>query len=175
MKAADGETDIYGAIYRPRDFSPDKSYPIIDHGLNVPDTPYVPKGSFTNAIAFGAVFYEPFALAELGFIVVQIDGRGLPYRSRDFMDEAYGSANASNNLADHVAGIKQLAERYPYMDSDRVGITTATGVLVACKVYLHHPEFFKVGVQDTFPIAVCGAAPCGEICLKGRRPLRIRP
>ena len=151
MKAADGETDIYGAIYRPRNFSPDKCYPIIDHGLNIPDTPYVPKGSFTNSIAFGGVFYEPFALAELGFIVVQIDGRGVPYRSRDFMDEAYGSANASNNLADHVAGIKQLAERYPYMDSDRVGITTATAGAGGLQGLLHHPEFFKVGVQDTLP------------------------
>ena len=151
IKADDGETDIYGAIYRPRNFSPEKSYPIIDHGFNVADMPFVPKGSFTNTASFGCMFYEPFALAELGFIVVQIDGRGLPYRSRDFMDEAYGSANASNNLADHVAGIKQLAERYPYMDSDRVGIITATGGAGGLQGLLHHPEFFKVGVQDTLP------------------------
>jgi len=151
VKAADGETDIYGAIYRPRGFSPDKSYPIIDHGFNVPDTPFVPKGSFTCTSGFGFGFYEPFALAELGFIVVQIDGRGLPYRSREFMDETYGSANASNNLADHVAGIKQLAERYPYMDINRVGITTATGGAGGLQGLLHHPEFFKVGVQDTLP------------------------
>ena len=151
VKAADGETDIYGAIYRPRDFSPDKSYPIIDHCYNVADTPFVPKGSFNNGTAFGCWFYEPFALAELGFIVVQIDGRGLPYRSRDFMDETYGSANASNDLADHVAGIKELAERYPYMDTDHVGIITATGGAGGLQGLLHHPEFFKVGVQDTLP------------------------
>ncbi|WP_165776875.1 S9 family peptidase [Paremcibacter congregatus] len=170
MTAADGKTDIYGVIYRPRNFDPRKSYPVIDHGFNVADMPFAPKGSFTNAIGFGSFYYDPFALAELGFIVVQIDGRGTPYRSKAFMDETYGWANSSNMLSDHVAGIKELGKRYPYMDIDRVGITTATGGAGGILGLLEHPDFYKVGVQDTLPDSrMWGSTMWGDM-YEGRTP-----
>lgn len=149
MKAADGITDIYGLIYRPSDFTPGQSYPVLDHGMITPEGPWVAKGSFTNSAGFGMSYLEPLSLAELGFIVVQIDGRGLPFRSKAFMDESYGWMQSAGNLADHVAGIKQLAKRYPYMDLARVGISTFQGGPAGINGLLDYPDFYRVGIQAT--------------------------
>ena len=92
------------------------------------------------------MYLEAAALAELGFIVVQIDGRGSRYRGKAFWDESYGWANSGSHIDDHVAGIKQLAERFPYMDLEHVGICGlhmgGNGVLEGL---LKHPDFYKVG------------------------------
>ena len=73
-------------------------------------------------MAFGMPYFEALTLAELGFIVVQIDGRGSRYRGRAFWDKSYGWMNSASHIDDHVVGIKQLAEKFPYIDLDRVGI-----------------------------------------------------
>ena len=143
--AADGKTDIYGLIYRPSDFSPDRSYPVVSETFNVPELPWVPKGSFSNNLFCGKSYLEPAALAELGFIVVQIDGRGTPFRCKAFHDECYAWAESASHLDDHVAGIKQLAERYPYMDLNRVGIFNLMGGTGAAQALLRYPDFYKVG------------------------------
>ena len=149
LKAADKVTDIYGLVYRPSDFSSDKSYPVISHLFSTPELTVVPKGSFTNESAFGWFYLDPAALAELGFIVVQIDGRGTPFREKSFHDECYGWSESASNLEDHVSGIQQLAERYPYMDLERVGITThASGGPGAVQGLLKHPDFYNVGVAN---------------------------
>ncbi|PHZ84739.1 S9 family peptidase [Paremcibacter congregatus] len=146
MKAADGKTDIYGVIYRPSDFDPNKSYPVVDSALLYnPVSSWVAKGSFTNSGFYGFNYYAEAALAELGFIVVQMDGRGIAYRSKSFHDVGYGLFEAGNNLSDHVAGIKQLAERYPYMDIDKVGIASIHAGTGAVMGLLHYPDFYKVG------------------------------
>lgn len=147
LLAADGKTDIYGLIFRPSDFSPDKSYPVVSHLYSVPDFPWVAKGSFSNGPAFGLSYLDAAALAELGFIVIQIDGRGVPYRNKAFQDESYGHVESVSKLEDHITGIRQLAERYPYLDLERVGVTTHTaGGSGALQGLLCHPEFYKVGV-----------------------------
>ena len=148
MKASDGQTDIYGVVYRPSDFSPDKSYPVIDQSFVGYTLPISAKGAFGNFMtsALGPMYFEAAALAELGFIVVQIDGRGSRHRGKAFMDESYGWMNTVSHIDDHVAGIKQLAERFPYMDLERVGICGlnmgGNGVLEGL---LKHPDFYKVG------------------------------
>ena len=147
LQAADSKTDIYGLIYRPSDFDPSKSYPVLLATHNCPDMPYVPKGSFTNEPFFGNFFFDQLALAELGFVVVQIDGRGLPHRSKAFLDECYGKSLAASNIDDQVAGIRQLALRYPYLDLDRVGVACPISGPGAVLGLLKHPDFFKVGVS----------------------------
>jgi dipeptidyl-peptidase 4 len=148
LLAADGKTDIYGLIYRPSDFTPEQSYPVVSHVFNSPELPWVAKGSFTQGRGVGHSYCDAAALAELGFVVVQIDGRGTPYRSEAFRDESYGWAESAGNLADHVAGIKQLGKRYPYLDLNRVGIYTPVGSPGALQGLLHYPEFYKVGVAS---------------------------
>ena len=147
LKAADNKTDIYGVIFRPSDFSPDKEYPVIDWAMTSPFYTFVPKGAFGNDTMAGYVYMSAAALAELGFIVVLIDGRGTGYRSKAFHDESYGAVHTGSNLEDHITGIRQLAERYPYMDLDRVGIAD-TGGSSDGPVYglLAFPDFYKVGV-----------------------------
>jgi dipeptidyl-peptidase 4 len=148
LLAADGKTDIYGLVYRPSDFTLEQSYPVVSHVYNVPELPWVPKGSFTQGPFVGQSYCEAAALAELGFIVVQIDGRGTPYRSKAFHDESYGWAESASNFADHVAGIKQLGKRYPYLDLNRVGIYAPVGGPGPVQGLLHYPEFYKVGVGN---------------------------
>ena len=146
LTAADGKTVIYGLVYRPSDFDPNRSYPIINHTFNQPDMPWVPKGSFTHDGRYGRTFHDAAALAELGFIVVQIDGRGTPYRSKAFQDESYGWAESASFIEDHISGIRELAVRYPYMDLDRVGIYCLVGGTGAVQGLLQYPDFYKVGV-----------------------------
>lgn len=151
LVAADGETDIYGLVFRPSDFSPEQSYPVISHVFNTPEIHWVSKGSFTNGVANGWPYLDAAALAELGFIVVQIDGRGTTYRHKAFHDECYGWFESASKLEDHVAGIQQLAERYNYMDLSRVGITAhTTGGSGGVQGLLQYPDFYKVGVQTMF-------------------------
>ena len=139
LLAADGKTDVYGLVLRPSDFSSDKQYPVLNYAHTNSFYAFVPKT------------LDPFpymslqALAELGFITVVIDGRGSCYRSKAFHDEAYGSTHTGSNLEDHIAGICQLAERYPYMDLDRVGITDTSGSNAPLYGLLAYPDFYKVG------------------------------
>lgn len=153
LLAADGATDLYGLVFRPSDFSEEKSYPIINYIFNTPDFAFVPKGSFTNNVSIGRTYFHPAALAELGFIVVLTDGRGGPFRGRAFLDQSYGWIEGYSKLEDHVAGIRQLARRYPYMDIDRVAIVSPMGGSGGIFGLLDFPEFYKVGVaafiQDT--------------------------
>jgi dipeptidyl-peptidase 4 len=136
-KAADGSTDIYGLIWRPSNFDPSKKYPVIEQVYTGPQGFFVPK-----------TFAAPFRLqsmAELGFIVVMVDGRGTVGRSRAFHQASY--RNLGGAFEDHVALIKQMAERYPYMDVERVGIYgTSAGGYGAAHAMLVFPDFYKVGV-----------------------------
>lgn len=147
VKSADNQTDLFGLIYRPSNFSPDKSYPVINETCSSPDLPWLPAGSFTNNLFYGKGYLEPAALAELGFIVVQMDARGTSFRNKAFQDESYGCIESTGDLKDNIAGLKQLAERYPYMDLDRVGIYSPLGGTGAIQGLFHYPEFFKVGVH----------------------------
>jgi dipeptidyl-peptidase 4 len=136
-KAADGTTDTYGLIWRPSNFDATKKYPVIEHVYTGPQGFFVPK------TIRSALWLQP--LAELGFIVVMVDGRGTFGRSRAFHQYSY--RNLGGVFDDHVALIKQMAERYPYMDITRVGVFgTSAGAYGAAHAMLVHPEFYKVGV-----------------------------
>lgn len=139
--AADGETAIYGNLYRPSWFDPGRKYPVIDSVYPGPQRCRARK-TFT-----AATFDDASALAELGFIVIAIDGRGTPHRSKAFLDDCYGQMGKAGNLDDHIAGIRQLAERYPCMDLERVGIYGASGGgYAAAHAILTRRDFYKVAV-----------------------------
>ena len=148
MTAADGETDIHGVIYKPSNFDPNRSYPVVNATyVYNPWTSHVAKGSFTQSGLDGANYYYEAALAQLGFIVVQMDGRVCSGRSRAFADASDGvSYEEGNKLEDHVAGTKQLIERYSYMDADRVGIASMGRGSGPVMGLMKYPEFYSVGV-----------------------------
>jgi len=141
-KAADGKTDIYGLIWRPTNFDASKKYPVVEQIYTGPQGFFVPK-TFAGAISFGRGLQ---AMAELGFIVVMVDGRGTSGRSRAFQEYSYH--NLGGVFDDHVALIRQMGERYPYMDLNRIGIYgTSAGAYAAAHAMLVHPEFYKVCVS----------------------------
>jgi dipeptidyl aminopeptidase/acylaminoacyl peptidase len=136
-KAADGTTDLYGLIWKPSNFDASKKYPIIEHVYTGPQGFFVPK-TFAGA-------WRLQSMAELGFIVVMVDGRGTSGRSRAF--HLFSYRNLGGAFEDHVAMIKQMAERYPYMDATRVGIYgTSAGGYGAAHAMLAFPDFYKVGI-----------------------------
>ena len=147
LKAADGETDIYAVVFRPPGFSPEKSYPIVDALPPTRGLSTLPLGSFINSMWYGTNYYQAAAMAALGFVVVCIAGRGTTDRDKAFYTHHYGDHAFSNDFNDRIAGIRQLAERYPYMDINRVGITAdenpINNVIYAS---LLHSSFYKVTV-----------------------------
>ncbi len=145
LKAADGETDIYAVVTRPSDFSPDKTYPVIDFTW-----PWPPIGAFSNNFFGNWVCMPPAAYAELGFIVVQVASRGGihrggEYRNKVFQDFADPSVPAPYDRADSVAAVRQLAGRYPQMDINRVGAVDQIVTHGALSALLVYPDFYKVG------------------------------
>ncbi|ETN92522.1 Prolyl tripeptidyl peptidase precursor [Gammaproteobacteria bacterium MOLA455] len=149
LLAADGKTDLYGLVFRPSTFSTDQSYPVISHVYNSPDLTWVSKGSFTNGAVYGMPYLDAAALAELGFIVVQIDGRGTPFRHKAFLDNCYGWSESASKIDDHIAGIQQLAKRYTYMDLNRVGITShSSGGVGVVSSLCREDGFYKAGVAS---------------------------
>lgn len=143
VKARDGKTDIYGVIYRPTNFDPDQSYPIIDGTYSGPQAVRTPKdfgGGYRNSD-------QP--LAELGFIVINVDGMGTAGRSKAFQDYSWKNMGDIGG-ADHIKAIKESAEKYPYMDTTRVGIYGhSAGGYDAARALLKFPDFYKVGVSSS--------------------------
>jgi dipeptidyl-peptidase 4 len=143
VRARDGETDLYGFLVKPTNFDVAKRYPVIDRVYPGPQT-----GS-CGSRSFSAAHKDMESLAELGFIVVCIDGMGTPGRSKSFHDALYGDM-ADNTIPDQVAGIKELAAKYPWIDAGRVGIYGHSGGGAATAAAMFHaPDFFKVGVSES--------------------------
>ena len=142
-KAADGTTDIYGVIYRPSNFDPRARYPVID---SIYPGPQHIRSAKTLTEALDETTQ---ALAELGFVVITVEGRGTPLRSRAFHDYSYRRLGVAGGLEDHVAAIRQLSQRYPYMDAGRVGIYGhSAGGFATVRAMLAYPDFYKVGVSS---------------------------
>ncbi len=142
VKARDGVTDLYGLLYKPSHFDSTKSYPILDHIYPGPQVGSVGRWGWAGT-------GEPQALAELGFIVVQIDHQGTPRRSKAFHDFYYRNMG-DNGIPDHVAGIKQLAAQHPWIDIGRVGIWGHSGGgLASTDAILRYPDFYKVAVSTS--------------------------
>jgi dienelactone hydrolase len=142
LKARDGKTDLYGLLFRPTQFDSTSKYPIVNHIYPGPQAGSVGGRSFAAARG------DAQALAELGFIVVEIDAMGTPMRSKAFHDAYYGNMG-DNGLPDQVAGMRQLARRYAWIDLDRAGIYGHSGGgFAAADAILRYPDFFKVAVSE---------------------------
>lgn len=140
VKARDGKTDIYGVLQYPSNFDSNKKYPIIDNSYSGPQAVNVPK-SFRRGI-----WNDWTPLAEVGFIIMRIDGMGTAMRSKAFHDVSYKNLGDIGG-PDHIAGIKQLAEKYDYIDIDKVGIFGhSAGGYDAAHAILTYPDFYKVAV-----------------------------
>jgi dipeptidyl aminopeptidase/acylaminoacyl peptidase len=143
VKARDGKTDLYGLLFKPSNFDPSQKYPIVNHVYPGPQTGSCGGRSFNPAHG------DLQPLAELGFIVVCIDGMGTPWRSKSF-HEAYYADLGDNTIPDQVAGMKELAVRYPWIDIDRAGMYGHSGGGNATAAALFHfPDFFKVGISES--------------------------
>lgn len=144
VKAEDGKTDLYGLLFRPTNFDSTKTYPIINNAYPGPQT-----GS-TGSRAFTAARGDRQALAELGFIVVTIDGRGTPDRSKSFHDAYYGAMGRDNTIPDQVAGMKDLARRYSWIDIDKAAMWGHSGGgFITADAMFRYPDFFKVGIAES--------------------------
>ncbi|MFL6374048.1 MAG: DPP IV N-terminal domain-containing protein [Pyrinomonadaceae bacterium] len=147
-KAHDGVTYLYGLLYLPTKLDKNKKYPIIDNIYPGP------QGGAINSGGPGGRNFSPSrgdneALAELGFVVMQLDGMCNPLRSKAFHDSCYGNM-ADNTLEDQIAGIKQLAQQYPFIDTDRVGIWGHSGGgFATAAAMFRFPDFFKVGISES--------------------------
>jgi dipeptidyl aminopeptidase/acylaminoacyl peptidase len=142
VKARDGKTDLYGLMFRPTNFDPARKYPIINNIYPGPQTGSVGGRSFSPARG------DTQAIAELGFIVVQIDGMGTPWRSRTFHEAYYGDMG-DNTLPDQVAAMKELASRHAFIDLERAGIYGHSGGgFATAGAMFRYPDFFKVGVSQ---------------------------
>lgn len=141
-KARDGKTDIYTAIWKPTNFDPNKKYPVIDNSYTGPHTQVFPN-RFNRALSNSSQ-----ALAELGFIVVRIDGLGSIGRSKAFQDWSY--KRLGFGLTDHVIAIRELGKRYAWVDITRVGIFGhSAGGYDAAHALLQFPDFYKVAVSSS--------------------------
>ena len=142
VKAADGVTDIYGVLYRPRGFEPRQRYPVVDTVYPGPNVTRVDPCFDPGGMGLDA---EP--IAALGFVVVAMDGRGTPGRSKAFHDASYGHLADAGCLADHVAALHQLAQTRPWMDLERVGaFGHSGGGFATVRAMLDFPEMYKAGV-----------------------------
>ena len=140
LTAKDGETTIYGALWKPTNFDASKSYPIIDATYTGPHTQLYPK-------SFNRIFNNQ-SLAELGFIVMVVDGLGTYGRSKAFHDHSY--KNMGKNLEDHVLAIKYLGEKYKWIDASKAGIFGhSAGGYDTGRAMLAFPDVYKVGVSSS--------------------------
>ena len=143
VKAHDGKTDVYGLLFRPANLDPSQKYPVIDYIYPGPQ-----GGSF-GTHGFLASRADSNALAQLGFAVVQIEGMGNPKRSKAFHDE-YLNDIGINAIPDQISGLRELAQRFSWIDMDRVGMWGHSGggnATVA--TMLRFPDFVKVGIAES--------------------------
>ena len=139
-KARDGKTDIHGVIIRPTNFDPKKRYPVIESIYAGPHGSFVPK-SFHP-------YFKMMQMAELGFIVVKMDGMGTSNRSKEFHDVCWKNLGDSG-FPDRILWIKAAAKKYPHMDLTRVGIYGGSaGGQSSTRAMLAHGDFYQAAVSD---------------------------
>ncbi len=147
MKARDGKTELAGILWKPTSFDASRKYPVVDYIYPGP------QGSSCNEdFSFHAARGDNQALADLGFVVLCIDGQGNNNRSKAFHDAHASKPEdmGDDTIPDQVAGIKDLAARFPFLDATRVGIWGHSGGGNATvSAMFHSPEFFKVGWAES--------------------------
>ena len=143
VKSRDAKWDLYGLMFTPTNLDTNKKYPVINYIYPGP------QAGGVGTRAFGPSRSDHQALAELGFVVVVIDGTCNPDRSKSFHDVCYGNM-ADNTLEDQISGLKQLAEKNPYMDLTRVGVWGHSGGGYATAAAMFRfPDFYKVGISES--------------------------
>jgi dipeptidyl-peptidase 4 len=143
VKARDGKTDVYGYMFKPTNFDASKKYPIVNNVYPGPQT-----GS-CGGRGFAAAHRDWQSLAELGFIVVCIDGMGTPFRSKAFHEFYFGDLG-DNTIPDQISGMKDLAAKNPWIDLDKAGMYGHSGGGNATAAAMFHfPDFFKVGISES--------------------------
>jgi dipeptidyl aminopeptidase/acylaminoacyl peptidase len=143
VKARDGMTDLYGLLFKPSKLDESKKYPIVNNIYPGP------QGGSVGNWGFSPARSDCQALAELGFAVVQIEGMGNPGRSKKFHDFYYGNMG-DNTLPDQIAGMKELAQKYPWIDIQRAGIWGHSGGgFATADAMFRYPDFFKVGISES--------------------------
>ncbi|MBK6749422.1 MAG: DPP IV N-terminal domain-containing protein [Pyrinomonadaceae bacterium] len=143
VRSADGKWDLYGVMFTPTNLDPKKKYPVINYIYPGP------QGGGVGPRSFNASRSDHQALAELGFVVVVIDGSCNPDRSKSFHDACYANM-VENTLNDQIAGLKELAAKNPYMDLTRVGVWGHSGGGYATAAAMFRfPDFYKVGISES--------------------------
>ncbi|RLE21460.1 MAG: S9 family peptidase [Acidobacteria bacterium] len=143
VKAADGETDLWGTMYFPYDFDPQKSYPVVEYIYGGPQMTLAIRDFNLSTWSFDTF---PRALANLGYITVMVDARGTPGRSKAFHDVVFGNWGRYE-IPDHAAAIRQLAERHTFIDLNRVGIYGHSwGGYFTFRAMTQAPDVYKVGI-----------------------------
>ena len=144
VKAADSTTDLYGILYKPVDFDPNKKYPVVECIYGGSFITIVPRGFIPNT----DLSQQAQALAQLGYITFLVDGRGTTERSKTFQDVVYGNIG-KYEISDHTAALQQLAANRPYMDLNRVGIYGHSwGGYFAVRALLMAPDVYKAGIAS---------------------------
>lgn len=143
VKSRDGKWDLYGLMFTPTTLDRSKKYPIVNYIYPGP------QGGGVGSRSFSASRSDHQALAELGFVVVVIDGTCNPGRSKSFHDVCYGNMG-DNTLEDQISGIKQLAAKHSFMDLTRVGMWghSGGGYATAAAMF-RYPDFYKVGISES--------------------------
>jgi dipeptidyl-peptidase-4 len=143
VKSAQGEWDLYGLLYTPKEMKQDEKLPVIVYIYPGP------QGGSVGSWSFSASRRDNQALAELGFVVVQIEGSCNPNRSKSFHDACYGDMG-ENTLPDQISGLKQLQEKYKFLDLDNIGIWGHSGGgFATAAAMFKYPDFFKVGISES--------------------------
>jgi dipeptidyl aminopeptidase/acylaminoacyl peptidase len=146
-KARDGITTMYGLLYKPSDFDSTKTYPVVEYIYPGPFIGSVGRWNFGGGVLGTALRSDQDALAELGFIVVQMDHLGTPFRSKAVLDHYWGNMG-DNGLPDHIAALQQLGARHAWIDIGRVGIYGHSGGgFASTDAILRYPDFYKVAVS----------------------------
>ena len=152
VKAADGESDLWVTMYFPYDFNPARRYPVVEYIYGGPQTTTRPMDFGGDPFGLGSDFARMAnfnrALANMGFIVVILDARGTPGRSKAFHDVIVKNWGRPV-VADHAAALRQLIERFDFLDGDRVGIMGASwGGYYSTRAILEEPDLYKVSISE---------------------------
>ncbi|MFB0947759.1 MAG: prolyl oligopeptidase family serine peptidase, partial [Spirosomataceae bacterium] len=143
VKSADNRWDLYGLMYTPTNLDKTKKYPVVIYIYPGP------QGGSVGSWNFYAGRRDNQALAELGFVVIVLEGSCNPGRSKSFHDACYGDM-AANTLPDQISGLKQLKQKHDYLDLDRVGIWGHSGGgFATAAAMFKYPDFFKVGIAES--------------------------
>ena len=150
VTASDGKTKLYGILVKPAEFDPQKTYPFIDYiygGMQCTNVPksFTWKGNIAGREMMGGL--EEFA--QLGFAGIILDGLGTPMRGKKIHEISYENIHGCAGLKDHVYCLKQLKEKYPFLDLDRAGMWgNSGGGCATSRAMLEYPGVYKVGVSS---------------------------